>query len=378
MTDRYQIITELEALVNSSDGTPDKFNQLRHLARDSQWLTNFDKSALERLVRIYLAVDDSSSQLAVVAALANILYKNPQLRNDDEPDALKLTIVKLYSMLDLVSERRFNSESQYHEFLPIFRLYFFLTQNRKLLPVLRDSILKIGGKLLNFVTLSSLESTSLNSVIVEILKILYSDVHQLEDTTGIDSYYVLSCNKFNLLYAKYDQTTKDYDQILEHFGNVLMAISTDVSQNYMLNKLQFVRNQVRYLNKILQQELLTRSIVPQILTLDLLLQIDAGESGLEKYIKENLNFDRLHALEHNDPHLPIVISELNHKLHNSVDLSAMLDATTQYQHQAAAQENGARPRFEDLTEEEQDNEIHKMQELFEKIEKNGVFNIKMS
>lgn len=376
MTDRYSAIAEVEQAGSIVDLST-KSKQLRLLARNPQWLSNFDKEPLERIVALLLKSEDRVVELDLVATLANILFMNANLRNDPSPSDLLRTIPKLYAMLDLVSERRFNSELQYQNFLPIFRLYFFLTQNKVILPALQQSVLKISGKLLNFVTLSSQDSSSLNNIIMEILKILYSDVHQLEDTTGIDSYYVLSCNKFNLLYAKLTDTSDDYDQILEHFGNVLVAISTDISENYMLNKALFVRNQVKLLNKILSKPIST-SLVRYLLTLELLLQIDNGESGLEKYIKDNLNFDAFRSI-HNDPHLPVVLADLEHKLHSSMALTQILENSTEYQHKAHSQPSGeTRPRFEDLSEEEQDKEIQKMQDIFGKIEKNGVFNIQMN
>lgn len=380
MSDRYEIITELEMAQSSetplAPRTASKFTQLRQLARDPQWLSEFDKSAFQRLVALLKQMSDSTAQLDVVATLANVLYLNPQLRNDEDITTLTETIPILYNMLELVSERRFNSESEYQEFLPIFRLYFFLTQNMALLPALSASVLKISGKLLNFITLSSLESKSLNSIIVEILKILYSVVHQLDDTTGIDSYFVLSCNKFNLLYAKCQNVNEYYDEILEHFGNVLMAISTDVSRNYMLNKKLFVKNQIRLMNRLFQQPR-RESLVPHLLTLNLLLQIDAGEGELEKEIKNHLNLHLLHTLDQTDPNFEIVLTDLERKLHSSADLSSVLQSASQYRHQSAADQGLNTPRFEDLSDSEQDQEINKMQTLFDKIEQNGVFNIKM-
>ncbi|CAM9019604.1 unnamed protein product [Wickerhamomyces anomalus] len=184
------------------------------------FLSKFPASKLDELIIIFTKLNTQHEQLIVISTICNVLLVNDDLRMNEPSEVLTKSVPKLEFLLDYVSERDINSESQYNDFLPIFRLYYLLSYNPKLLPLLKESVYKISGKLLNFITLSTSDSKSLNKIIIEILKIIYSFVHQGEDSSGLDSVFVLSCNKFNLIYSKLNQTSDhtDYDEILQHFG----------------------------------------------------------------------------------------------------------------------------------------------------------------
>ncbi|CDR42816.1 CYFA0S10e02630g1_1 [Cyberlindnera fabianii] len=358
------------------------FSELRTLSRDPSFLKAFDSDALDQVVSIFTSLDSTEVQpkTDTAAVLANVLCVNVPLRQKESTATrLRDVIPVLYDMFDLVHEHKITSETQYNQVFPIFRLFFFLAHIPSLVDELHLSALKISAKLLNFITMSTQDSQSLNAIIIEILKILYTLVHQVGNTEGLDSSYVLSCNKFNLSYAKQTQTCTQYDEILVHFSNVLLVINPEYSRNYMLNKISFTRNLVCLITKQLEQGTYTTtrtSPVPALLALDLLMSIDNKESGIEQLIASNLDMKRLNQLAQSgsiqDPHLPVVLAGLNEKI-SSTTLEEKLSSATDYK----ASTEAAIPRFEDLSEREQDEEIAKMKELLEKIEKNGVFKLQM-
>lgn len=283
-----------------------------------------------------------------------------------------------------------------------------MAHNNLLLPNLRSSVLKISGKLLNFVALSSSESSNLNIIIIEILNIIYVYIHQVKDMEGLDSSFVLSCNKFQMLYYK-AKPSKEYDDILTCFGNVLLDISTSISQHYSLNKLKFATNEVTYINRFIRSTPLTEfSSTPSsnLLTLCVLITIDYDDTGVKRYIKDNLDLETLSSLQSSCLNLPDSLNVLKTKLREEssspltppLSIPQLISPTLTSENESNPLESVIKtasnlknhhtvnvkkskreslPRFEDLDPEEQDKEIEKMKDLLEKIEKNGLLKMKM-
>jgi hypothetical protein len=402
-SDRYAIIDKIDGLISNNETVPRcLFETLRANAVDTEFLEKFDIIQVKKIIsRIFLNLENLQDQLDVIRTVANILLVNENLRNTDDEEFISIvnaSVPKWTEMLNQVSERRFNSESEYKDFLPIFRLFFLLTHNSIIIPNLKPSVVKISNKLLNFVTISSAESFNLNTIIIEILKIMYSFVHQVEITTGIDSPFVLSFNKFQLLYAK-SIPSGPYDEILQHFGNVLMAIDPEISTSYMLNTLKFSQNQVSLINRLIEFPNAASNLgvlTSSLLTLRVAINIDSENSGVKSYIKENLNIPKLDTLPLSDPNYPFVLNQLKGQLSDTTkdfeksqqkvssplaEFDRVLQdtvGTSKYVSESNRDDgNGSVPRFEDLSPEEQENELDKINEIFEKIEKNGMFKLQM-
>lgn len=380
---KFDIISQINESIdkNTQDITDKLLKQLKIKSRDGTFLTNFPAEQLDELIIIFTKLSTQHEQLIIISTICNVLLVNTELRMDEPSQVLTSSVPKLEFLLDYVSERDINTESQYNDFLPIFRLYYLLSYNIKLLPLLKDSIYKISGKLLNFVTLSTKDSSSLNKIIIEILKIIYSFVHQGEDSAGLDSVFVLSCNKFNLLYSKFVDSKRgeeddhsDYDEILQHFGNILITISIDVSKNYMLNKKTFTTNEIKYLNNLsLSTDKSLNTPVSNLLTLDVLLTIESDETEVKSLVKEHLNLDHLESLGSTDLNLSTVISEIRKKIDEPAFDFSKLQHHNEAPHDETQEQE--KEKFEDLSNEEKEEELNKIADIFDRIEKNGMLKV---
>ncbi|KAH3674414.1 hypothetical protein WICMUC_003251 [Wickerhamomyces mucosus] len=452
------IIQQLETQILNNDDNINTNNEnipntklLRSRSKDIQLLNSITKQQFIQLLSIFIKLNNLSNQFDLITTLSNILLINQELNqyNFEINQALRKIIPTLYGLLDLISERKITSESEYLEFLPIFRLYFLLINNYSknfndfISIELKSSIKKISSKLLNFVTMSSLKSKNLNLIIIEILKILYSFIHLSSSSSssslfhqsdsnykykvyhddflsGIDSSFVLSCNKFNLLYSKMinklnngltpsrssstssthsnisvssstssassfssastsinDLNFETYDQVLFYFGNVILAIPIEISQNYMLNKTKFTENLIYYTNKLIKNddgneiEIINR-ITSNLLTIDILLTIDE-EKELKKIVKNQLNFKEFDKFKIPiDSHLKIVISELNKKI-LSISSNELENTLLEISNENIKQE-----KFKPFTKEEEEKGLNEINEIFDKIEQNGILKISMS
>ncbi|ODQ59303.1 hypothetical protein WICANDRAFT_79821 [Wickerhamomyces anomalus NRRL Y-366-8] len=376
---KYDLLIQIQNSINNNtkETTDELLKQLKIKSRDELFLSKFPASKLDELIIIFTKLNTQHEQLIVISTICNVLLVNDDLRMNEPSEILTKSVPKLEFLLDYVSERDINSESQYNDFLPIFRLYYLLSYNPKLLPLLKESVYKISGKLLNFITLSTSDSKSLNKIIIEILKIIYSFVHQGEDSSGLDSVFVLSCNKFNLIYSKLNQTSDhtDYDEILQHFGNILITISIEVSKHYMLNKKQFAINEINYLNGLSRNDQFgLNTPTSNLLTLDVLLTIDTDDTEVKQILKEQLNLEHLETLGSEDMNLTAVVAEIRKKIdEQSFDFS---NVQKQHQEDQIRQDKEKQEdRFEDLSNEEKEEELNKIAEIFDRIEKNGMLKV---
>ncbi|CCH42231.1 hypothetical protein BN7_1775 [Wickerhamomyces ciferrii] len=380
----YEIINKINSSLDDSPSNDRSLllEQLRTKSRDETFLKNFPSEQLDQLIIVYSKMSTLKDQLVIISTICNVLLLNDQFRNEEASKILQKSVPRLEDILDYVSEREINSESQYNDFLPIFRLYYLLSYNSSLIPLIKSAILKISGKLLNFITLSGVETKSLNKIIIEILKIIYSFVHQGEDSSGIDSVFVLSCNKFNLLYNKSIQTSQDYDEILQHFGNILITISIEVAKNYMLNKKTFAQNEIKFLNKISFGDVFgLNTPVSNLLTLDVLITMDHDENEVKNIVKNELNLDHLETLGSKDLNLSTILIELKKKLEieSSFDFTKIQESSfinnPGLSNSSNSSSNNKNDNFDELSNEEQEEELNKIADIFEKIEKNGILKI---
>lgn len=451
---------------------------LRSQSRDIAILSGFTRAQFLKVLSLFRQLNSTSCQFDLIVTMSNVMLMNRQIStfHNELCRSLRDTIPNLYKILDtIVSERKITSESEYSDYLPIFRFYFLILnyshENSQLLQDLRPSIKKISSKLLNFIAMSSLKSTNLNLIIIETLKILYSYVHlslmleykdlSEDDSTssefldGIDSSFVLGCNKFNLLYSKIilrrpstdsrdsasdlhrvsatsrsssmsstisnisfvsaasslsttdslsdELTFNTYDEILSHFGNVILVIPTSISKNYMLNKVLFTENIIYYLNKYFLDFSLSRrsigeddmisKVTSNLLTMDILLSID-DEFEVKRMIHDNLSIsDFYNLVSKKSPkydNLKVVISELAKKVQNKKPTDVFLKETLEdiSEKSNLREEAPSNPSVnvtletgdeiqpnpkQSMTEED----LVEINELFDKIEKNGVFKISM-
>ncbi|KAH3684779.1 hypothetical protein WICPIJ_004243 [Wickerhamomyces pijperi] len=456
---------------------------LRSQSRDVTILTGFSFSQFSKLLMLFKLLDSPTNQLDVIVLLSNVMLMNTPIStfSTELSERIRDAIPSLFDLLDTISERKIISEQEYSDFLPIFRFYFLLLnysrESYDFLQELRPSIKKILGKLLNFIVMSSLKSKNLNLIIIEILKILYSFIHlsmtlqpqvaaedeeDLVDSdflSGIDSSFVLSCNKFNLLYRKIisphspsssqkssissprtsipsrssstssthssisnpsivtsvarsdsfsdELQFNSYDDILFHFGNVMLAIPTSISKNYMLNKVKFTENIIYYLNKYfllfnmnkdsMNEDDMISKATSNLLTVDVLLNIDE-DNEIKSVIQENLNFSNFSSLSFQKSpkydNLKFVISELSKKSQqNNPSTHEFLQDTLQKISELPSMDNNKNSQAQESSDssaatvsagtdqtthnQPTEDEIDELNDLFEKIEKNGIFKISM-
>lgn len=397
---------------------------LQESSRNVDFLSHFDKPDVTKLITLISVSEQKNidNQLILVSLLCNVLFINEDLRNDVNNEIPYLNLLPSLNILfEIVGEHEIFTEEQYKSYLPIFRLVFLLTFNKHLLLNLHDTVLKISGKLLNFISLCDVQTSALNKLIVEILKIKYSYIHQMEITEGLDSYFVLSCNKFNLLYKNSSSESQDYDEILHHFGNILVSIPTNVSKNYMLNKKTFAVNQVNYLNRLSSNNTSTNNnLIPvsNLLVLDILITIDEADTAtptsekfefsslnftalngdnndygiVADFIRNNLNFESLSNLNIIDPNFKVTLHYLQNRLSSPTVLNTVDDSNSNSKNELVQQIASAdgvirkssdgsyaatdSSAFDEMTEEEKEKEVDRINDIFDKIEKNGVFKIK--
>lgn len=377
---KYEVIRVIHDKIDKGEHVPrDLFKEITIRSNNEEFLNDFAEDQFKVLISgIFLKLDEFQDQLDLVKTISNVLLINEKLRSTNDPELIaliNLLIPNLKEMLNIVSERQINSEDQYKDYLPIFRLFFILTHNKLIVYNLKESIIKISKKLLNFISLSSLDSINLNTIIIEILKIIFSYVHQVNDMAGLDSPFVLSFNKFQLIYSKSKNDTNFiiYDEILQHFGNILITISPEISRTYMINIFKFVKNQVFLVNKLINNPSLIKKhniMTNSLVTLQVSIKIDS-EDKVKEYINKELNLDELNSMNNFDPNFIMVLNDLKAAL---LEIEIM-DGFSNLLSKSNQNSNENLPRFEDLTPEEQEKELDEMNEIFDKIERNGVFKI---
>ncbi|CAM9019607.1 unnamed protein product [Wickerhamomyces anomalus] len=111
-----------------------------------------------------------------------------------------------------------------------------------------------------------------------------------------------------------------------------------------------------------------------LLTLDVLLTIDTDDTEVKQILKEQLNLEHLETLGSEDMNLTAVVAEIRKKIdEQSFDFS---NVQKQHQEDQIRQDKEKQEdRFEDLSNEEKEEELNKIAEIFDRIEKNGMLKV---